>query len=162
MPRMREDGTTWVRDDYAERYDSIVKSYGSFAGKSLIDIGCSEGYFVKRFLDDGGVKAIGVEPNTKYNESFIVRNISEVYGIFNVCLYLDLHYHTYEGISGFELNYINYFPWIKNNCGTLFVAPSGVGNNDKLEHDLINTFGNCEFVSRSSYANRNIYKVRIK
>ncbi|MBX4189769.1 DUF1698 domain-containing protein [Candidatus Parcubacteria bacterium] len=140
------------RADCGERYQSVMADYGVFLNHSLIDIGCSNGYFMARFVTDGGGKAVGVEPDEKFNHELIVRSIKDVEGNFDICFYLDLHYH----------NGINYFPWIKERVSTLFVAPSGVGNNDRLEEDLTKEFGNHEFISRSNYANRNIYKVRVK
>jgi hypothetical protein len=136
------------RPDCAERYESI-KAVCDFKGKSLVDIGCATGYFAVRFLNDGGASVVGVEPDTQYNENFIVRDIKDVIGIFDLCFYLDLHYH----------NEINYLPWIASHARMAFIAASGVDNNQRLQEELFQIFGNFEFVSKSSYAQRSIYKV---
>lgn len=136
------------RSDCCERYDSI-KNLESFEGKTLIDIGCYNGYFMARFLEDGGSIAVGVEPDTEFNYPGTKRDISEVSGVFDYCFYLDLHYHKD----------INYFQWIKEHTSILFISPSGSGRNKDLEDDIDNEFGNFQFVSNSAYANRNIYKV---
>lgn len=139
-----------LRSDCLERYDSIA--YGNdFTNLTLIDIGCANGYFMSRFLSSGGFLATGIEPNLEYSGDGIVRSLEQVEGHFDICFYLDLHYH-----SG-----INYFPWIKEHVRTMYISPSGSGNNKRLEEDLITEFGNFEFISNSAYANRNIYKVNI-
>lgn len=137
------------RSDCAERYESI-RFVSDFKGKSLVDIGCANGYFISRFLNDGGASAIGVEPDEQYKADFIVRDIKDVIGTFDFCFYLDLHYH----------NGINYFPWIKQHARTIFIAPSVVGNNQRLQQDIFEFFGNFEFISKSAYADRSIYRVK--
>lgn len=139
------------RSDCRERYESI-KAIEDFNGKSLVDIGCANGYFMAMFLDDGGSVAVGVDPDNQYNYPGTTRDISDIIGKFDYCFYLDLHYH----------NGINYFPWIKKHARILYVAPSGCGKNKELEEDLQKEFGNFEFVSNSAYANRNIYKVIVQ
>jgi hypothetical protein len=138
------------RSDCEERYEAIKTAY-DFKDKSVIDIGCANGYFLLRFLEDGAKSLCGIEPDEQYAEEFILRNISKTNDHYDVCLYLDLHYH----------NSIDYLSWIKSHCDVAFIAPSGVGNNKKLEEDLIKEFGNFEFIINTAYANRNIYKVII-
>lgn len=140
-----------LRSDCAERYEAM-REIIPFSGKSLIDIGCSNGYFMDRFREDGGLYAIGVDPDEQYKRVDIVRSINDVSGPFDICFYLDLHYH----------NEIDYFPWIRENVIDLFVAPSGCGNNKRLEMDLIGLFGNFTYVVNTAYANRNIYHVRVR
>lgn len=137
-----------LRKDSHERYESI-REVCDFKGKTLIDIGCCNGYFMARFLNDGGSKAVGVEPSRECLAPELHKTIYSVSGKFDICFYLDLHFH--EGI--------NYLPWIKENVDILFVAPSGFRRNEDLERDLNDYFGNFSFVSSSGYANRNIYKV---
>lgn len=137
-----------LRSDCGERYESIIKNCKTGFG-SVVDIGCSNGYFMARFINDGADVVVGVDPDEQYKSPNIFRSISDVSGEFDVCLYLDLHYH--DGID--------YFPWIKKHAKIAFISPSGVGNNKRIEIDLEKEFGNFEFISKSAYADRNIYKV---
>lgn len=139
------------RTDCKERFDAIRRSY-DFTGKTVIDIGCANGYFLARCLEEGAKDVVGVEPDEQYKQPFIVRDIKQVNTSrkWDVCFYLDLHYH----------NGIDYFPWIKKNVKLLFVAASGSGNNSRLQDDLMREFSNHEFVINTAYANRNTYRVR--
>lgn len=140
-----------LRYDSKYRYEAI-KNEIDFNCKSLVDIGCSDGYFIKRFLQDGGGEAVGIDV---FDDSFpgVYKDISLIPNkIYDICFYLDLHYHMG----------INYFPWIKEHVRTLFVSPSGSSNNKEMENDIMNYFGNAKFIINTAYANRNIYKVIVQ
>lgn len=138
------------RPDLAERFDLIAANQ-DFFGKSVIDIGCANGYFLARLMEVGALSVVGIEPDEQYKGDWIFRTIGDITSSYDICLYLDLHYH--DGI--------NYFPWIKSNAKVLFVSASGAGNNKRLEDDLMATFGNYRNLGASTYAHRNLYKVSI-
>jgi len=134
------------RNDCEARWQAIRKEIGPLPYKSLIDIGCANGYFLFRFMQDGGYRAHGVEPN-EAQKSFVneiskeknlnvkcFSNIKEVKGRYAVGLYLDLHFH--EGI--------NYLDWLKENVDIMFASPSGDGNftTKKLHSELCEIYKN--------------------
>lgn len=144
------------------RYNKIKDSVSSFKGKTLLDIGCENGYFCAKFLGDGGKSAVGVEINEdsrrkcealQLTNLTILKDISEVTGKFDFCFYLSLHYH----------NDINYLPKIKGKCKVLFAETSGSptvssSRNDKFQLELKEYFDNVEEVCFTDYANRKVFK----
>jgi len=146
------------REDCQHRFNEMRKTMGDLNGKTLIDIGCDKGYFMARFLKDGGKSAIGVEPLQEHLDSFKESGLNAVPDInqvstdnkFDFCFYLDLHYH--QGI--------NYLPWCKENAVVTYASTSGDGNknNQIFLAELGNYFNKIEFVTLTSWANREIYR----
>jgi len=144
------------------RYNAIKNVLGDIKGKSLVDIGCENGYFSAKFLNDGGGSAVGVEPNEQCRKlcdsinipNFnVVDNIDKVNGRFDFCFYLSLHYH--EGID--------YLPWIKKHCSVVFAETSGNpkisdSRNYLFQKELQEYFLNVEEVCFTPYANRKVFK----
>jgi len=122
----------------------------------MVDIGCHNGYFMDKFLREGGAEALGVEPNEELRQFVqqcgmkVAADISQVQGKFDFCLYLDLHYH--DGID--------YLDWCLEHAKTVFIAPSGDGNatSVRLFNELSEKVGRFSAVLRTPYANRMIFK----
>lgn len=150
------------REDLRKRFQMIKEHIPILTGKSIIDIGCANGWFPIMFLKEGMSEGVGIETqeslieeanfNSKQeNVNFkCVNDISLINGKkFDYCLYLDLHFHSH-----------NYLPWIKEHCRTLFVSPAqDSSRNIQLEHELVNYFGGYELIGDTGYNGRNLYRV---
>ena len=159
--------TWYYRSDLNERWTAIKKSLGDFTGKSLIDIGCHNGWFSINFILDGGGSATGVEKNPefpgwikenceKYKVDVKALNSIEGLGKFDICLYLDLHYDSC--VDGYD-----YLHWIKEHCKVLFTAAAGHGSyNEPYKKLLKEMFGNVTEIITTSYDNRTTYRVDIE
>ena len=131
-----------VRDDCLQRYE-MMRPY--MMGKSLLDLCCSNGYFGFKFLQDGGKKVVGVEENEEIcafvNKMALdnrmnfecVRSIAEVFGKFDIGIYLDTHYHpSTEG----------YLEFICGKVKQLFASCSRGHRNLEFKKDLSRYFKN--------------------
>lgn len=92
------------RKDCGKRYRVIKENYGNFRGKTLIDICCANGYFPFRFLQDGGLRAVGIEKDKDY--VFFNNRMAEIQKLdfmcfetlisamkpFDIGFYLDTHF----------------------------------------------------------------------
>lgn len=154
---MKEYNVRAYRDDCHERAAEILKHCGDVSNKSLIDIGCHNGFFMGKFLEAGGLRALGIEPmHDAYSEARgfgldVLQNIEDVKESFDICFYLDLHFH-----SG-----INYLPWIKENGIKLsFISASGYGkdNNSRMKDALDIIYPSVEKIYQNAYADRAIFK----
>lgn len=154
-----EPMTAW-RVDCAARYEDIKKSYGDFSGKSLLDYGCAEGYFMFRFVQDGGKFAVGVETNP--NRCDFVNKLSDAKdlnvfcdkefpkGGYDIGIYLDLWG------DGQELPELKLF---RDRVDTLFVSPCRQGDeyNPNLEAELRELFKSVTQIHKG-YENRAIFR----
>lgn len=146
------------RSDCAIRLDKIISKMGSVKGRTLIDIGCANGYFVAGFIDKGA-NAIGVERDeenmalAKAHGIEVYKDLSEVSHLkFHYGLFLDLYFHSQESDA--------YLGWLKENCEVSFISPSGDGerNNMRLAEILMENFKSVELVYKTPYENRMIFK----
>lgn len=148
------------RNDCAARYAAIKESYGEFTGKTLLDFGCAEGYFMFRFVQDGGKMAIGVEINPA--RVYFVNKLADAKdlsvfcdvefprGSYDIGIYLDLYG------DGQELPSLSLF---SERVDTLFVSPCRNGDeyNPKLEAELKGLFSSVIQIHKG-YENRAIYR----
>lgn len=148
---------TEYRPDCMERWRQMSGVMGDLHGKTLVDIGCFNGYFCEKFLEHGGEKAVGVEidiervkecssiPHTGFS---VVPALPE--GKFDFCFFLDLQYHER----------IDLLQWCKDHAKVSFISPSGSGGrmNPRLRADLLQIFKTVTQVGVTSWADRMIYK----
>jgi len=90
----------YKRTDCEERY-IVIHKYIDYKDETLIDIGCANGYFCFRFLDNGGLMARGVEILQDYIN--LCNTLANIEGVdfkcthdlpqenFDVGLYLDTY-----------------------------------------------------------------------
>lgn len=129
------------RIDSKDRYNKIKESYGDFTGKTLIDFGCAEGFFMWRFIQDGGFKAHGIEVDetkvcfiNKLALSKKLRVSADIQlsdGFSDIGIYLDLYGDSQISVS--VLDALIY------QCQTLFVSRSGCtgdGRDKQLKEHL--------------------------
>ncbi len=128
---------------------------------SMADVGCANGFFGFRFLQEGGGSVVGVERDAEFKD-FInvvaerknlkftcVQRLVDICGTFGVCLYLDLHYH--EGTQG-------YLEAVRALAPVAFISPSGIQQYDKrLQDELRGMYKNVELIYEGEYG-RNIYR----
>lgn len=123
------DSPTRSSKDCEERWQSIRQTLNPHS-KTLVDLGCANGFFMFRFLQDGGLRATGLEIDSDICDFVNQLAISNIMNIdcyrfmqdidescFDVGFYLDLHYH--DGI--------NFLPWIKSHTEVLYASCSGDG-----------------------------------
>lgn len=149
------------RVDCEERWNAIKSSIGDLTGKSLLDVGCANGYFMFRFVQDGGYFAEGIERESTSRE--FVNSLALEKGLnvkcfgdkvgtrinYDVGIYLDLHYDSDT----------DYLGWLKDRVGVLFISPSGNGdvNSERLKADLDKLY-NSVITIHSGFVNRKIFK----
>jgi len=160
VPFSEYDPQTPWRSDCEERYRVIRDSYGSFRGKTLFDFGCAEGFFMFRFMQDGGMLARGVEINSQrlnfINQLAEAKDINVICGNdipqmnFDIAIYLDLWG------DGQDLPTIEDLAIMTR---TLFVSPCRDGNefNPRLELELDRYFSSVIPIYKG-YENRAIYR----
>lgn len=147
------------RPDCAQRWREIKKFMGDISGKSLVDIGCCNGFFCEQFLLDGGKSADGIDTDSgrraeagaiQHKGMRVLDSLEKAEDNYDFCLFLDLQYH--DGID--------YLQWCKEHAKISFISTSGDGelNNQRLRNDLIQIFKTVEQVAQTQYANRMIYK----
>lgn len=141
------------------RWNMIRDQIVYFEGKTLIDIGCENGYFCEAFLKEGGNSAHGVEVDDKFItncNALQLKNFTISKELpdkeFDICFYLSLHFH--DGID--------YLDWCKNHSKMLFVETSGnpstTGSyNIKLKEQLIKLYDNVKELGITEYAGRMLY-----
>lgn len=147
------------RTDCSTRWYAIKDHLGDIQGKTLVDIGCANGYFGFKFLQAGGEFVNGVEIDTeivdfvnklaKDNNMNFECTTQPTDNNFDFCLYLDLHYHD-------GLNFLRY---IKNHSKVAFISPSGDGNKNspRLEEALKELYLFVEPIY-TGFENRTIFK----
>jgi hypothetical protein len=114
------------RNDCEERYQAIKDNYGDFQNKSLIDICCANGFFLFRFMQDGGRLAKGIEIRRELvnfvNILAIEKNMdihcnTHLNGLnkltFDIGIYLDTHY-----APGTQ----DYLKWLAEHTKVLFTS----------------------------------------
>ena len=151
------------RGDCETRYQAIKKDYeskfGSFEGKTMIDVCCANGYFPFKFLLDGGKEARGVEIETavvKFNNvvakdkglNFYTSDKLPDQQRYDIGLYLDTHYHGDTIKAG-------YLPWLRDNVDVLYT--SSCRKTDVYYAELQAMFNVVDFVCDSK-AKRKIYR----
>lgn len=148
------------RNDCYERWGIIKSHIGELGGKTLLDVGCANGFFPFKFVQDGGESAVGVEIDkvstdfVNYMANRYDLNVKCLNAIperkFDVGLYLDLHFH--EGID--------YLPVVKQLCNLVFVSPSGNGieTTPRLKTQLLSHFFNVTETGWDKMERRMIFK----
>lgn len=145
------------RTDLRLRWKSIKNSMGELSGKSLLDIGCSNGWFCERFLLEGGKSAVGVEPDDKWTDQLkqlshpgfkLLTGVSQLKDTsYDFALYLDLHFH--EGA--------NFIPLVKKIAKVCFISPSGQHRSQELLKELRANFKSVVMVHEGDWG-RNTYR----
>lgn len=152
---------TW-RKDSEERFIKIYTSYEYFCGKSLIDIGCANGYFLFRFIQEGGQFAEGVEVDL--NHVNFINLIAKEEGLnviasnelpnkkFDIGLFLDFYHPDDSSVK-------DYPDYIGKNCLTAFVSSSNNsgGNNKDLAKIMNKYYKNVQSI-HTGFQDREIYK----
>lgn len=154
------------RLDSEQRFLAIKNNYGDFSGKSLIDICCANGYFLFRFMQEGGLKGFGVETDTFHldfiNKVAVGENLDIIAvnflpelvsgDSFDIGIFLDT-YHK----DNIELK--DYPHFIGKKCKVAFVSDTN-NHGGKIE-DLLDIlkeyYKNIEFVYEG-FVGRKIYK----
>lgn len=151
------------RNDCGERYRVIKANYGDFKGKTLIDICCANGYFPFRFLQDGGMHAMGIDINKElvnFNNKLAeekdmkfvcVLPDKEIDIDFDIGIYLDTHYST-----GTE-DYLKFLATHAEVCFTSCTCNGNGCSNEEYQKQLKRTFKNVEPIHQG-FAGRIIYK----
>lgn len=141
------------REDCEERYQTIKQNYSSFVGKTLIDICCANGFFLFRFMQDGGRLARGIEIRREIvdfvNILAIDKNMDVICNIhlnglkdntFDIGIYLDTHY-----VPGTQ----DYLEWLSKHTKILFtscahVHGEGIDRNEQYQVLLSKLFKKVE------------------
>lgn len=130
---------------------------GDIAGKTLIDVGCANGFFAQSFIMAGGKSAVGVDTDPNWRKDCpkditVYESIADVTGHYDYCLFLDLYYDSAVNSE--------YLQWCKERADVCFISPSGDGrkNNARLYNDLVNVFVSVKPLELTHYAHRMIYK----
>lgn len=144
------------RKDCEERYAIIRKYMTPLIDRTLIDICCANGYFGFRFLQENGLRVVGVENNIDYIN---LVNILSKLGEFNFdCvarlpdeqfdygIYLDTHFARETG---------EYLLFLAKNTKMAFI--SSATDNKKLEQELKRIFTTIENIYEG-FNGRAIYK----
>lgn len=133
--------------------------------KTLLDFGCAEGYFMFRFMQDGGLFALGVETNDERRR--FINSLADAKNL-NV-LAQDKFIPAYNHASRFDIGiYLDLWgdgqelPPLKtfHDCvETLFVSPcrNGEEYNPKLESALNDLFRSVKQIHKG-YENRAIFR----
>lgn len=152
------------RTDCEERYQVIKNNYGDFKNKSLIDICCANGYFLFRFMQDGGKLAKGIEIRREIanfiNILAIEKNMDISCNIhlnglgthkFDIGIYLDTHY-----APGTEY----YLEWLSKHAKVLFTscAIKEKDFNAEYEELLTKIYGKPPINIYQGFAGRTIFK----
>ena len=150
------------RGDCGKRYNQIFDMYGDVKDKSLIDICCSNGYFMFRFLQEGGKSAYGVEQNkdeVNFINNLAIEKDLQVQagyrvreGKYDVGLYLDTHYHGTTKEDG-------YLEFLRDNVSVVYTSSSQAGRDHQFKMLLNNMFKSVKFVC-TGRANRSVYECR--
>jgi len=146
------------RPDSADRYLSIFNSIPKC--NSLIDICCSNGYFLFRFIKEGGKRAIGIEINDAYID--FINNLAREKNITILCtrelnkykLDVGIYLDTYDFDNQEKFKYIEY---LRNNCKYSFVSTCDSFRNQELRNKLLGEFKVVEEIYKG-YQDRIIYK----
>ncbi len=137
------------RHDCEDRYSVIKAHYGEFKEKTMIDIGCANGYFGWRFLQDGGRSCVGVDNDmnevdfindlakTK-NVDFIGSNVL-IDGQYDVGVFLDLYYHQKTEECGF-------LEFLAKNCTKVFTSCCRGNRNKDYAEELKKHFSNVKHI----------------
>jgi hypothetical protein len=97
------------------RFNAIRNSYdGHFCDKTLVDIGCHDGWFGREFIRRGGKRFIGIDTDPVYPE-FNIDFKDVIHLRFDVGFYLNLHYHGTTTLLG-------YVEWLSTNCKTVYTS----------------------------------------
>lgn len=152
---------TATRMDCSRRYIAIKESYGSFTGKTLLDFGCAEGYFMWRFVQDSGKYAVGVETSpilVSFINQLATAKDLPVYCTdelplgkhYDICFYLDLYGHTDK---------LPPLKTIHEISETLYVSPSGNADERgmKLREELESLYSDVVPIG-AFYENRMTYR----
>ena len=149
--------------DNIERFQLFKKYSDGFKGKTLLDIGCHNGWFCQHFILNGGISAVGVEPNeTLFAECMslemknfeVVHDISEVGDrMFDVVFFLDVQYHKD----------IDYLEFCKNHGKLCFISAAGNPdeapiNNERIRQDLKKVFTVSDSLGTTEYVGRRYYR----
>lgn len=157
------------RPDCGMRLRAILATMGDLKGKSLIDIGCANGFFSHGFLISGGKEAIGIEPDYDWRKaanSFNNKASFEAFELFSelkprkfdFALYMDIHYHLDKQESD------AYLKFLSENVKVSYISCSGDGanNNQRILKDMNEIFAKVEGVIDTPYANRMIFRCESK
>lgn len=149
------------RPDCLTRWKTIHTSMGDLSGKSMVDIGCANGFFCEMFLKNGGNLSHGVEVNGELREESknipydgysVYENIKELDGVYDFALFLDLYFDSSVNEE--------YLHWLRQHAKISFIAPSGDGrkNNQRLYDELIKIGYMVTPLEQTEYAHRMIYR----
>ena len=113
---------------------------GNLTGKSILDLGCGEGFYTRKFREKGAAKVVGVDISTKMIELAKQQEAQEPLGIeYIVCDVLKLgKIGSFDlVVASYLLNYAQTQEELLKMCQTIYanLKPSGsfVSINDNLE-----------------------------
>ena len=148
------------RSDCEYRYKHIFDDYGDVKGDTLIDICCASGYFLFKFVQDGGWLAYGVEEDsstvdyinkTAMEEDMLVRAGTKLDGKeYDVGIYLDTHYHGSTVEDG-------YLEFLKDNVGVAYISCCRGGRDTNFVNLLKSMWGEVKYICDSK-AGRKVYR----
>lgn len=165
IPFEEYNGKTAERMDSYERYNVIKNDYGSFSDKTLIDIASANGFFVFRFLQDGGKEATAVEANKQYvdfiNEMAIGHGLNakayyyKDYPVkhFDIGIYLDTHYAEETE---------SYPTYLRDNVDVIYTSCADGATESKKYKDLLNGYFLNVIPLYTGFQERVIYKCYTK
>ena len=121
-----------------KRFEAIINALDHVEGKTLIDIGCGNGFFIREFVKKGIRRFVGVDP--AYPE-FDIAFDSIGCCPFDIGLYLNLHY-----IHGTDDQI--YPEWLSRHCDVVFTScrKGGPNENNKYYNRIRPLFKNIEII----------------
>ena len=151
------------RTDCGKRYQVIKDNYGDFKDKTLIDICCANGYFMFRFMQDGGKLAKGIEIRReivnfvnvlaieKNMDIFCDIHLNGLKDIFDIGIYLDTH---------FAIGTEHYLEWLSKHTKTLFTSSTHKesGNTNKEYEGELRKLFKSVLAIYTGFAGRTIFK----
>ena len=160
IPFPEYSNITAKRMDSNQRYVAIKMNCIDFHGKTLIDVGCAEGFFMWKFIHDGGKFATGIE--IEIEKINFITDLSKLkkYPVIcqtelprhkhDIAFYLDLYGHNDESVKMLDK--------LVDICDLLFVSNSGDETRFENLKNHLDRINIKYFPIYKGYSNRTILK----
>ena len=170
LPFKEYESLNIQRKDCKERYQIIKNDYGDFKNKTLIDICCANGYFLFKFMQDGGKLARGIEIRREIVNFVNLLAIEKEMDVscnfhlnglknlkFDIGIYLDTHYAP--GTEG-------YLEWLHKHTKVLYTScasgEDGISRNEEYKKLLSGIYQNDPIFICEGFMGRIIYKCELQ
>lgn len=148
-----------------QRYRELQLEKVNFQGKTVLDIGCAGGSFLRYATNKGASRCVGVDEDKaeleaafhvanmlgQFNTDFIHLDVTKdkIDGVFDITFFLSLNYH------------VGYPSWIMEATKELLIFEDNgkeSRNGEKPEETISKRFGRVEYVGKATdHGNKPIY-----